>query len=113
MRIPGPASYPPVFHRVSGRSPAARVYHGRPSLFPHRSPVMPTSSPALPRRDVRALGAPDAAASARELLERFSRGRDEGAFTALLRRHGPMVWRACRRVVPRPADAEDAFQATF
>jgi len=53
------------------------------------------------------------AAPDRELLERFSRGRDEEAFAALLRRHGPMVWRVCRRLAPCPADAEDAFQSTF
>jgi RNA polymerase sigma factor (sigma-70 family) len=53
------------------------------------------------------------AAPDRELLERFTRGRDEEAFAALLRRHGPMVWRVCRRLAPCPADAEDAFQATF
>src|SRR5215217_306172 len=49
----------------------------------------------------------------RELLERFTDGRDEEAFAALLRRHGPMVWRVCRRFAPSPTDAEDAFQATF
>jgi RNA polymerase sigma factor (sigma-70 family) len=53
------------------------------------------------------------AAGDRELLERFSRGRDEEAFAALLRRHGPMVWRVCRRFAPSGVDAEDAFQATF
>src|SRR5947208_4201081 len=53
------------------------------------------------------------AAPDRELLERFTRGRDEEAFAALLRRHGPMVWRVCRRFAPNRADAEDAFQATF
>jgi RNA polymerase sigma factor (sigma-70 family) len=49
----------------------------------------------------------------RELLRRFTRDRDDQAFAALLRRHGPMVWGACRRVLPRPDDAEDVFQATF
>ena len=47
-----------------------------------------------------------------ELLGRFVRQRDEAAFEALFWRHGPMVLAVCRRLLP-PADAEDAFQATF
>jgi RNA polymerase sigma factor (sigma-70 family) len=75
---------------------------------------MPTSPPALILRRLRELAvAPTDAASDRDLLERFTRGRDEDAFAALLRRHGPMVWRVCRRVVRCSGDAEDAFQATF
>jgi DNA-directed RNA polymerase specialized sigma24 family protein len=49
----------------------------------------------------------------RELLERFVRRRDEAAFTTLVRRHGPMVMRVCRRVLNDWHAAEDAFQATF
>ncbi len=51
--------------------------------------------------------------SDRELLERFAGQRDETAFTAVLRRHGPMVLRVSYRVLNKWQDAEDVFQATF
>jgi RNA polymerase sigma factor (sigma-70 family) len=48
-----------------------------------------------------------------ELLGRFARQRDGAAFEALVRRHGPAVLGACRRVLRDAHAAEDAFQATF
>jgi RNA polymerase sigma factor (sigma-70 family) len=56
----------------------------------------------------------------RQLLERFqeahragNRRGAEAAFEAIVQRHGPLVWRVCRSLVPNAHDAEDAFQATF
>jgi RNA polymerase sigma factor (sigma-70 family) len=47
------------------------------------------------------------------LLGRFLDERDESAFEIMMRRHGPMVWAVCRRILRHPQDAEDAFQASF
>jgi RNA polymerase sigma factor (sigma-70 family) len=47
------------------------------------------------------------------MLECFVSRRDEAAFEALVRRHGPMVLGVCRRVLRQLQDAEDAFQASF
>src|SRR5687767_14470000 len=55
----------------------------------------------------------DTAPADQALLAEFVTRRDALAFEALVRRHGPLVLAACRRILREPADVEDAFQATF
>jgi len=57
--------------------------------------------------------APDGGLTDGQLLGRYVARRDDDAFEALVRRHGPMVLAVCRRVLRHAQDAEDAFQATF
>ncbi|HJZ55043.1 MAG TPA: sigma-70 family RNA polymerase sigma factor [Gemmataceae bacterium] len=56
---------------------------------------------------------PAAQLSDGQLLRRFAANRDEGAFAALLRRHGGLVYGVCRNILHHEHDAEDAFQGTF
>jgi RNA polymerase sigma factor (sigma-70 family) len=51
--------------------------------------------------------------SDRQLVEQLLAGPDEAAFEAIVRRHGPMVYQVCWRILGREQDAEDVFQATF
>jgi RNA polymerase sigma factor (sigma-70 family) len=48
-----------------------------------------------------------------ELLARIIGQGDQEAFSAVVRRHGPMVLAVCRRLLRDHHEASDAFQATF
>src|SRR4051794_22232145 len=63
---------------------------------------------------LRTLAAPalDDAAD-QERLDSFALDPSEAAFSALVRRDGPMVLNLCRRTLGNQQGAEDAFQATF
>jgi RNA polymerase sigma factor (sigma-70 family) len=76
---------------------------------------MATRQATVILRHLRKLAAPEGSqqVSDRELLRRFAADRDEAAFAALVRRHGPLVLRVCQRVLHHRQDAEDACQATF
>jgi RNA polymerase sigma factor (sigma-70 family) len=47
------------------------------------------------------------------LMARLRAGRDPAAAEAIVRRHGPKVLAACRKVLGPAPESEDAFQATF
>jgi RNA polymerase sigma factor (sigma-70 family) len=77
---------------------------------------MPTPTRSLSDRliaPLRRLAARELPQTDAQLLGTFVRHRDPAAFEGLVRRHGPMVYGVCRRVVGHAPDADDAFQAVF
>lgn len=75
---------------------------------------MPTAQMSFLRRLTRGMAAATLGDQTdRQLLERLLAARDEAVYEALVRRHGPMVYRVCWRVLQQAEDTEDAFQATF
>src|SRR5262249_2555071 len=77
--------------------------------------AMAHGSSALLLRQVRKLSgvAGEHGRSDGELLRRFVVGREEGAFAALVQRHGPLGWGGGRRILRHEQDAEEGFQAAF
>src|SRR5690349_5775565 len=45
----------------------------------------------------------------RELVERYAANRDEAAFAALVKRHGPMILAVARRLLGNSHEVEDVF----
>ena len=75
---------------------------------------MPTLSERLmPHLRRAALSRDSAPLTDGQLLSAFVADRDPAAFETLVRRHGPMVFGVCRRVIGHTHTAEDAFQAVF
>src|SRR5262245_27398662 len=88
------------------------LFSGRGNLEGPTMPAHPAGAVARHVRDLVERQRLDALADS-DLLTRYRMGRDDGAFAALVRRHGPMVLGTCRRILNRSHDAEDACQATF
>jgi RNA polymerase sigma factor (sigma-70 family) len=66
-----------------------------------------------PLEQLRVVLQPHASGSDAQLLEWFVEDETSSAFTELVRRHGPMVFGVCRRILRHHQEAEDAFQAVF
>ena len=81
------------------------------TLAPTKGKYMATSqmSKVIPHLRRTVLLQDGAGLTDRQLLEDYISHRDEEALAALVRRHGPMVWGVCRRVLPNYHDAKDAF----
>jgi RNA polymerase sigma factor (sigma-70 family) len=74
---------------------------------------MSSNPRGLLRAALRTLAPDPPADSDAELVGRYVAARDQDAFAALVRRHGPMVHAVCRRRLRAGPDADDAFQVTF
>lgn len=75
--------------------------------------MIPANKATLLDHIRRLVAPPPGDALDRDLLDRFVRERDEAAFTALVRRHGPMVHGVARRMMGDDHAADDVYQAAF
>ena len=85
-------------------------YISEPSVGVARRRTLPTKLLHVVTRLASIAGDPRADS---QLVAEFLRTTDEIAFAEIVRRHGPAVFGACRRILGCTPDAEDAFQATF
>ena len=92
---------------MTPREPLPRVGSFRVTAVGNRG-----MTTAAVRGVVRQLGGPADPTDA-DLVVAFAARRDPDAFAELLRRHGPVVLGACRRILSDAHAAEDAFQAVF
>jgi RNA polymerase sigma factor (sigma-70 family) len=128
--VVGLATRPPVEKVTRERGDRSKVVITRPAATPGQEDFLElTDARRYPdglnsrgegqgmatgyRRVLAHLQQSGAGLSDRQLLACFVAARDEAAFAALVRRHGPMVLGVCRRVLHDFHHAEDAFQATF
>jgi RNA polymerase sigma factor (sigma-70 family) len=80
------------------------------AFFSGDCPMLGNAAPSL-LHHVRRLAA--TALSDEQLLADFLARRSDEAFSALIGRHGPMVFNVCRRILHDAHAAEDVFQSTF
>src|SRR2546423_14538286 len=95
-------------------APSGQLLEDRTTTFQERNDMATDQLRGVLHRLRGAARRADAAGvPAGALLEAYVAHRDEAAFEALVRQHGPMVLNTCRRILSNAHDAEDAFQATF